>query len=281
MTGPEPSRDRRALRAWYEPRRGRYPWRTEPPDPYAVLVSEMMLQQTQAARVAPIFERFLARFPDIRSLARASRADVLRAWAGLGYHRRAVALHRAAEQIVERFAGCIPNDPAELRTLPGVGPYTAAAVAAIAYGVPVVAMDVNVRRVVSRTTGCREDRVEDAAAALLDRRDPGSWHQAVMDLGREVCRPVPRCSACPLARHCRSRDLIVPPHTSRRQGRFAGSNREARGRVLAVLRERRSAGVVGVTQAAGIPAARVTPALDGLVRDGLVERHGRSYRLAR
>ena len=280
MTGPEPSRVRRALRAWYEQRRDRYPWRAEP-DPYAVLVSEMMLQQTQAGRVAPIFERFLARFPDVRSLARASRADVLRAWAGLGHHRRAVALHRAAEQIVERSGGRISRNPAELRTLPGVGPYTAAAVASIAYGVPVVAMDVNVRRVVSRVTGSREEAVGEAALALLDRRDPGSWHQAVMDLGREVCRPVPHCSECPIARHCRSRDRVVPPVTSRRQGRFEGSNREARGRVLAVLRERRSAGPAGVARAAGIAAARIEPALDGLVRDGLVERRGRSYRLAR
>ncbi len=281
MTDLEPSRVRRSLREWYRPRRSSYPWRTDPPDPYAVLVSEVMLQQTQASRVAPLFERFLERFPDVRALARASRADVLRAWAGLGYHRRAVALHAAARAIVERFDGRIPPDPADLRSLPGVGPYTSAAVASIAYGVPIVAMDVNVRRVVSRATMCDEREVADVALRLLDRADPGSWHQAVMDLGREICLPVPRCERCPLAERCRSRGSPAARLASRPQTRFPGSNREARGRVLAVLRDRRSAGVAGLTRATGLPAARVDPAREGLVRDGLVERRGRSYRLPR
>jgi A/G-specific adenine glycosylase len=243
-----------------------------------VLVSELMLQQTQAARVAPRFEAFVARFPDVRALASASRGDVLRAWGDLGYPRRAIAAHEAARAIVERYGGQVPSDPAELRTLPGVGPYTANAVAAIAYGGPVVAMDVNVRRVISRLAGT-ERSVDERAARLLDRRDPSSWHQAVMDLGREICRPVPRCDACPLAHRCPSRDRVPPGATTRTQGRYEGSNRQARGRVLSVLRDASSMGVVGVTRAAGLPAARVAPALDGLVRDGLVERRGRSYRL--
>jgi len=279
MAGPEPSPVRRALRAWYAPRRGRYPWRGDPPDPYAVLVSEVMLQQTQASRVAPSFTAFIARFPDVRSLARATRADVLRAWSGLGYHRRAVALHAAARRIVERFDGRIPSDPDDLRTLPGVGPYTAAAVAAIAYGAPVVAMDVNVRRVVTRLTASDDRAAHDEALALLDRRDPATWHQAVMDLGRDVCRPVPRCPACPLGAWCRSRGRVLSRRSSRVQPPFHGSNREARGRVLAALRDRGPTGFVGVTRATGLPAARVTPALDGLIRDGVVERRGRSYRL--
>jgi A/G-specific adenine glycosylase len=278
MTVPEPSPVRRALRAWYRPRRDAYPWRRDPPDPYAVLVSEVMLQQTQAARVAPRFEAFVSTFPHVRALARATRADVLRAWGDLGYPRRALALHRAANAIVERFGGRVPEDPAELRTLPGVGPYTANAVAAIAYGRPVVAMDVNVRRVIARLAGSEGD-VDERAEGLLDRRDPGAWHQAVMDLGRQICRPTPRCDVCPLARWCRSRGRATPRVAGRPEGRFEGSNRQARGRVLAVLRERGSMGPVGVTRAAGLPAARVTPALDGLVRDGLVERRGRSYRL--
>jgi len=278
MGSVEPSPVRRALRTWYRPRQRVYPWRREPVDPYRVLVSEVMLQQTQAARAAPRFVAFVARFPDAGSLARATRADVLRAWAGLGYNRRAVALHDAARAILQRFGGRVPDDPAELRTLPGIGPYTAAAVASIAYGVPVVAMDVNVRRVVARLAGSDGD-VEDEAARLLDRRDPGVWHQAVMDLGRAICRPVPLCGECPLAPWCRSRGRAVPRHASRRQSRFEGSSREARGRVLAALRDRGAMGVAGVTRAAGLPAARVTPALDGLVRDGLVDRRGRSYRL--
>jgi A/G-specific adenine glycosylase len=243
-----------------------------------VLVSEVMLQQTQAARVAPRFEAFVSTFPHVRALARATRADVLRAWGDLGYPRRALALHGAASAIVERFGGRVPEDPAELRTLPGVGPYTANAVAAIAYGRPVVAMDVNVRRVIARLARSERD-VDERAEEILDRRDPGAWHQAVMDLGREICRPTPRCDVCPLARWCRSRGRATPRVAGRPQGRFEGSNRQARGRVLAALRERGSMGPVGVTRAAGLPAARVTPALDGLVRDGLVERRGRSYRL--
>src|SRR5207247_976502 len=192
-----------------------------------------------------------------------------------------LALHAAARAIVERFGGRVPDDPADLRTLPGVGPYTAAAVASIGYGAPVVAMDVNVRRVVSRLTMCDDEGAHDAALRLLDRRDPGSWHQAVMDLGREVCRPVPRCGSCPLAAACRSRGAVVPRPPGARQTRFAGSNREARGRVLDVLRERGSTGIVGLARAADIPEGRVFPAVDGLVRDGLVERRGRSYRLPR
>jgi A/G-specific adenine glycosylase len=190
-----------------------------------------------------------------------------------------VALHAAARTIVERFGARVPADPADLRSLPGVGPYTSAAVASIAYGVPVVAMDVNVRRVVSRLTMCDDRDVPDAALRLLDPADPGSWHQALMDLGREICRPAPRCEHCPLAEGCRSRGFAVSRRASRPQARFAGSNREARGRVLAVLRDRGSAGTAGLMRAAGLPAARVTTALEGLVRDGLVERRGRSYRL--
>ncbi|MGZ8584621.1 MAG: A/G-specific adenine glycosylase [Actinomycetota bacterium] len=124
-----------ALRAWYRPRRRAYPWRGSG-DPYAVLVSEVMLQQTQAARAVPVFERFLARFPTVEALASAPRSEVVRAWAGLGYNRRAVALSEAAREIERAHGGRIPGDPEVLRTLPGVGPYTAAAVASFAFGAP-------------------------------------------------------------------------------------------------------------------------------------------------
>jgi len=133
MTALESSPLRGALRAWYRPRREGYPWRRQGVDPYAVLVSEVMLQQTQAARVASAFEGFLRRFPDVSSLAAASRADVIRAWAGLGYHRRAVALHEAARTIVRVHGGMVPRDPRALQQLPGIGRYTASAVAAIAF----------------------------------------------------------------------------------------------------------------------------------------------------
>ena len=195
---------RAALRRWFAARRRAYPWRGAR-DPYRILVSEVMLQQTQATRVVPSYRAFVRRFPTIRALAAASRADVLRAWAGLGYNRRAVALHEAAGMVVER-GGRLPSEPAALRWLPGIGPYTAAAVASIAFDVPVPAVDTNGDRVVRRFVLGRDDagrsEIHRAAAAWLDRSDPGGWNQAVMDLGREVCRPVPMCQVCPLARMC-------------------------------------------------------------------------------
>jgi endonuclease III len=155
-----------------------------------------MLQQTQAARVEPIFAAFMRGFPSVRALAASPRADALRAWAGLGYNRRAVALHRAAQAVVAEHGGRVPVDPVALRSLPGVGPYTAAAVASIAGGQPVAAIDVNVRRIVGRVgfgvEAAPTGAVDAAAARWLDRDDPGRWNQALMDLGREHCRAQPR-----------------------------------------------------------------------------------------
>ena len=262
------------LRAWYAPRARAYPWRSRP-TPYRVLVSEVMLQQTQAARVAPAFRAFLRRFPTLTALASAPSSDVLRAWAGLGYDRRAARLHRAARAIVEEHVGRVPADPVVLGALPGVGPYTAAAVASIAFGEPVPALDVNVARVVAR---CRlgsephegpSDGVQEAAEGWLDRQDPGRWNQALMDLGREVCRPTPRCPACPLAPGCAFRRAgRRPARPPRGQGRFEGSFRQVRGRVLAVLRERGSASLGALQTEIG--DERVSEAVSALAADGLV-----------
>ena len=272
-----------ALLRWYRPRRRAYPWRTPArpgarfPDAYAVLVSECMLQQTQAPRVAPVFEAFLRRFPDAGSLAAASKADVLRAWGRLGYPRRAVALHAAAVQIVERWHGVVPRDPVALRTLPGVGTYTAAAVASLAYGVPVAVVDTNVRRIWARVDhGAEPDEVpaRDLAAAAerwLDRRRPAAWNQAVMDLGREVCRTVPRCEACPLRPWCAfaAAGRTGRPST-RRQARFEGSLRQVRGAILAELREHAPRTVGGLARAVASPEPRAADAVRGLHRDGVV-----------
>lgn len=140
---------RAALLRWYEPRRRAYPWRARP-TPYRVLVSEIMLHQTQASRVEPVFAAFVRRWPSARALAAASRAEVVKAWSGLGYNRRAVALHEAARVIVAEHGGRVPRSLGALRRLPGVGPYTAAAVASIAFGEPVPLVDTNVRRVLAR-----------------------------------------------------------------------------------------------------------------------------------
>lgn len=273
---------RAGLLEWYRPRRRAYPWRVRP-DPYRVLVSEVMLQQTQASRVEPAYGLFLDRFPNPDALAHEPLAEVLRAWGSLGFNRRAAALWKSARIIVERHGGRVPRRPGELLELPGVGACTAAAVASIAYGTPVAAVDTNVRRVVARAVlGAEagevpEDRVAEAAQAWLDRERPGEWNQAVMDLGREVCRPAPRCPACPLAQTCRYRRSGPPGPVGRspfrrRQSPFHSSFRRVRGRVVAVLRERPSASLATLSRLTGEPLERVSAAAGALGREGLVGR---------
>jgi A/G-specific adenine glycosylase len=270
----------RLLLAWFRTNGPVYPWRERERDPYAVLVSEVMLQQTQASRVVEAFPVFMDRFPDVGSLAEASRGDVLRAWGGLGYPRRAASLHEAARRIVRDHDGSVPSDPSALLALPGVGPYTAAAVTSIAYGAPVAAIDTNVRKVMARLELAAEpDEVADtgvieAASRWLAREAPGDWNQAVMNLGREVCRPTPRCDACPLAGVCAFRAHgRIGRRSGRRQPAFAGSMRQARGGVLRELRGRDRAATIGTIAAAlGLTVTRVDLAVDALERDGLVRR---------
>jgi len=269
---------RSAALEWYWPRRHAYAWRRGPTSPYRTLVSEVMLQQTQAARVEPIFEAFIARFPDIGALAEASRADVLRAWAGLGYNRRGVALHEAARAIVRDHDGRVPRDQVALRRLSGVGAYTAAAVASIGYGEPVSAMDTNVRRITARAIHGAEpdevapDRLADDAQAWLDPSAPGEWNQALMDLGRVFCRPAPRCRDCPLASHCRFRAAGRTARPSgRRQPPFEGSPRQVRGAVVEALRTRRSATAEALADRTGHPPRAIAAATESLMRDGILE----------
>ena len=201
------------LLAWYSEHGRDLPWRRTR-DPYAILVSEVMLQQTQVPRVVPRYLEWLERWPTADALAAAPRADVIRAWQGLGYNRRAVNLHRAAQAVA---ASGWPDD---LTELPGVGPYTAAAVACFAFGAPVLPRDTNVLRVQERT-----GRAFDHECA-----------QALFDLGREVCLAcVPRCGACPLAAGCPSRGLRYEP--ARKQGPFEGSFRQRRARTLRLVAE--------------------------------------------
>ncbi len=202
-----------ALLSFYRERGRDLPWRATR-DPYAIWVSEIMLQQTQVATVVPRFARFLARFPDVRALARATEQEVCEAWAGLGYYRRARHLHQAARAVAREAAGRLPQDATGWRRLPGVGAYTAAAVASIAFGERVPAIDGNVLRVLSRLHALpgtvAEPRlrraVEAHARRLVDCDRPGEINQALMDLGATVCRPVgPACPRCPLAGCCRAR----------------------------------------------------------------------------
>lgn len=204
---------RRPLLAWYRRNRRDLPWRRTR-DPYAIWVSEVMLQQTRVDVVVPYWERFLARFPDPAALAAADEEDVLALWTGLGYYRRARSLHAGAKAVVARHGGRVPADPAALRALPGVGRYTAGAVASIAFGLAEPVLDGNVRRVLCRLLGvgaegvgaAEERRLWDAAAELARGASPGDLNQALMELGATVCAPRnPRCADCPVSARCAAR----------------------------------------------------------------------------
>jgi A/G-specific adenine glycosylase len=197
-----------ALLAWYDAARRQLPWRRRS-DPYGVWLSEVMLQQTRVDTVVERYEAFLERFPDVESLAAAEEEAVLAAWSGLGYYRRARHLHRAAREVAA--SGEWPRTADAWKRLPGVGDYTAAAIASIAFGETVTVLDGNAERVASRRLASREDpkraaprrRLRAAAASLRDPRPPGDSNQAVMELGATLCRPpAPRCEACPVARWC-------------------------------------------------------------------------------
>ncbi len=199
--------DIRSLRAklirWYADSQRDIPWRATR-DPYAIWISEIMLQQTRVAAVIPYYERFLARFPDAPALARASEPEVLALWSGLGYYSRARNLQKAARQI--DASGKFPATHAEILELAGVGAYTAAAIASISFGLPHAVVDGNVRRVIARLVNDARVDVQALADTLLDKRDPARWNQAVMELGALVCLPrEPRCGECPLAAQCEAR----------------------------------------------------------------------------
>jgi A/G-specific adenine glycosylase len=223
------------LLSWFRENGRDLPWRRTR-DPYAILVSEVMLQQTQVSRVVPRYLEWLERWPDVNTLTAASAADVIRAWQGLGYNRRAVNLHRAAQHVSQH------GWPEELTELPGVGPYTAAAIGNFAFGRDVLPVDVNVGRVLERTGATFQS---DAA-------------QALFDLGATVCLArIPRCGECPLAEECRSRGRTYEPQ--RKQGPFEGSFRQRRAALLRLVATEPQ------------PAAADPEAAAALHRDGLVE----------
>jgi A/G-specific adenine glycosylase len=255
--------------AWGTARLRDLPWRAER-DPWRILVAEVMLQQTQAERVVPKWRAFLEAYPTPAECADASLADVLRRWQGLGYPRRARNLHASAGQVVAVHEGRLPDDLDALLALPGVGPYTARAVLAFAFERDVAVVDTNIARVLARATGQRltPKRVQAIADALVPSGHGWIWNQVVMDLGATVCRPVPRCGECPLAWSCVWNATGRPEPdpaagsagVSTSQAPFAGSDRQARGRVLAALHD-------GPRPAAEFDG-RI---LATLVADGLVE----------
>ncbi|MCS7217317.1 MAG: A/G-specific adenine glycosylase [Candidatus Bipolaricaulota bacterium] len=259
---------REALLSWYARNRRDLPWRRTK-DPYAILVAEVLLQQTRVAQALGYYARFLAAFPDFAALAAAPEEKVLGIWAGAGYYRRARQLHRLAQRVVREG---LPRTYAGLLGLPGVGPYTAAAVASQAFGEPVAVVDGNVRRVLARLCAERAPRprwLRETAQALLDPRDPGTWNQALMELGALVCRPRnPGCGGCPGAFLCRGRG---EPHRYPRPRRRRPKTEEVVALVLVgpegVHLERREGGPL-----AGLWGVPLAPGPDGLAR--LLARFG-------
>jgi A/G-specific adenine glycosylase len=200
-------RFRRALLAWYDQNRRVLPWR-KTRDPYYVWISEIMLQQTRVAAVVPRYQEFLRRFPSVQKLAHAKAATVLAEWSGLGYYHRARNVHAAAKLITQEHGGRFPQAAEAWRELPGIGRYTAAAIASIAFGEPVAVVDGNVERVLRRLLGRTNSKNNswNAAQQLLDRERPGDFNQAIMELGATVCLPgEPLCSSCPIRRLCRTK----------------------------------------------------------------------------
>jgi A/G-specific adenine glycosylase len=220
---------------WYAINGRDLPWRRTR-DPYAILVAEVMLQQTQVDRVIPRWHAWLERFPTTQALARASRADAIRAWQGLGYNLRAVRLHAIACQVVAEHAGALPRSVAGLLRLKGVGRYTAGAVACFAYEQPVAMVDTNVRRVLSRVFEVEPSAVDEIADAVVPPHAAYAWSQALMDLGATVCRAkLPMCLLCPLVSNCAGPRHVDGSRKPRAVGEFHGSQRYYRGRVVDLL----------------------------------------------
>lgn len=227
----------RRLLAWYDRHGRRLPWRAPAggaPDPYHVWLSEVMLQQTTTAAVAPYFRDFLARWPTVHDLAGAPQAEVMAAWAGLGYYARARNLHKCAQVVSGELGGRFPDDEAALRRLPGIGPYTAAAVAAIAFDRPAAPLDGNIERVVARLFAVEaplpgaKTELRERLAGLVCAARPGDFAQAMMDLGATVCLPkAPRCGDCPLAGDCAAARLGTAAALPRKAPRKARPTRRA------------------------------------------------------
>jgi A/G-specific adenine glycosylase len=293
LSGHRLARLHEPVLAWYDQHARDLPWRRPGTTAWAVLVSEVMLQQTPVERVRPVFEAWLDRWPEPAALAQDTPGEAVRMWGRLGYPRRALRLHAAATACVQQHGGRVPDDVAALRALPGIGEYTAAAVASFAFAQRHVVLDTNVRRVHARVlrgvafeppggTTAAERR---AAADVLPE-PPGvaaRWAVAVMELGALVCTArAPDCARCPVARECSWRLAGQPPWAGppRRGQSYDGTDRQARGRLLAVLRDAVDVVPAAALDAVWPDAVQRARALDGLVADGLVEPlPGSRYRL--
>ena len=278
QAAPDPG----AILDWYATHQRDLPWRRPEATPWAVLVSEIMLQQTPVARVLPVYAAWLARWPTPASLAASPAGEAVRAWGRLGYPRRAIRLHATAQALVERHGGQVPASADALRALPGIGSYTAAAVASFAFGQRHAVLDTNVRRVLARLIGGRElpspspSAAERRLAEALLPEPPAvaaRWSVAVMELGALVCTAArPQCARCPVAASCAWRQAGHPEDGApRRSQKYAGTDRQCRGRLLAVLRDCAGPGPGSRLEAAWADQLQRSRALDGLVADGLVD----------
>jgi A/G-specific adenine glycosylase len=292
------------LLAWYERHRRSLPWRSDR-SPYRVVVSEFMLQQTQVDRVVPVFERFVTNFPSFAALAEASSADVVRAWRGLGYNSRAVRLQRLAKAVCERHGGTLPSDGDALRALPGVGPYTVAAIRAFAFDIDGVALDTNIRRIVHRTRIGLEvpepasaKAVEAAALSFVVPGRANDVNSALMDLGATICTArAPKCLVCPLRDVCAAAPVdagALAAHAKQRvkaseRVPFERTSRFLRGRIVDALRALAPHESISLLDLHGMLATvapdrspdEIAEATQGLARDGVVAFDGATIALAR
>jgi A/G-specific adenine glycosylase len=285
VAGPEPrdmTRIQQRLLDWYAASGRDLPWRRTR-DPYAILVAEVMLQQTQVERVIPRWHAWLERFPSTHELARASRADAIRAWQGLGYNLRAVRLHAIACQVVAEHAGVLPGTVAGLLSLKGVGRYTAGAVACFAFEQPVAMVDTNVRRVLSRVFKVDPATIDTIADAAVPPTAAYAWSQALMDLGATVCRAKrPMCLLCPLVAECGGPHPEASSRKPRAAGEFRGSQRYYRGRVVDFLTQLPHGAGVSVDELATHTAPpsereRLIALIEQLASDGLLSIDARQH----
>jgi A/G-specific adenine glycosylase len=270
----------RDVLAWFDAEARDLPWRRDT-SPWSVLVSEFMLQQTPVSRVLPVFEAWMRRWPTPATLAADPPGEAVRAWGRLGYPRRALRLHAAAAAIVERHGGEVPSERDELLALPGVGDYTASAVASFAFGGRHAVLDTNVRRVFARVVQglafpapSVTATERDLAESLMPDQDAHRWAAATMELGALVCTArAPRCGACPVADRCRWRAAGYPEHTGppRRGQAWVGTDRQVRGRLMAVMREADGPVTRAALEAAWDDPLQRDRCLHTLVADGLVE----------
>jgi len=275
--------------AWYDVHARDLPWRRPGTSPWSVMVSEFMLQQTPVSRVLPVHEAWLSTWPTPSALAAVPSGEAVRAWGRLGYPRRALRLHASAVAITERHGGEVPDTYDELRTLPGVGDYTAAAIASFAFGRSHAVLDTNVRRVLSRAVTGAEfpaasvTRAErDLATALVPDQDPEVWAVAVMELGALVCtanRPV--CESCPVLDRCAWQRAGKPAYDgpARKAQTYAGTDRQCRGRLLAVLRDADGPVARPRLDAVWSDTLQRERALASLLDDGLVAQEGQHWAL--